>query len=36
MELITEGVLAIQDGEIPSVIRARLNSMLPSKEQDLG
>jgi chemotaxis protein MotA len=36
MELITEGVLAIQDGEIPSVIKAKLNSMLPSKEQDLG
>jgi chemotaxis protein MotA len=33
MELITEGVLAIQDGEIPSVIKARLNSMLPSRQQ---
>jgi len=34
MDMITEGILAIQAGEIPSVIKARLNSMLPSSEQD--
>jgi chemotaxis protein MotA len=35
MDMIVEGVLAIQAGEIPSVIRARLNSMLPAGEQEL-
>ncbi len=34
MDVITEGVLSIQAGEIPSVIKARLNSMLPAGEQE--
>jgi chemotaxis protein MotA len=34
MDMIVEGVLAIQAGEIPSVIKARLNSMLPATEQE--
>ncbi len=34
-EMIVEGVLAIQAGEIPSVIKAKLNSMLPSGEQEV-
>jgi chemotaxis protein MotA len=34
MEMIAEGVMSIQQGEIPSVIRAKLNSMLPSTEQE--
>jgi chemotaxis protein MotA len=34
MDMIVEGVLAIQAGEIPSVIKARLNSMLPAGEQE--
>ena len=34
MEIIVEGILAIQVGEIPSVIKAKLNSMLPSSEQE--
>jgi len=34
MDMIVEGVLAIQAGEIPSVIKARLNSMLPAAEQE--
>jgi chemotaxis protein MotA len=34
MDMITEGILSIQAGEIPSVIKARLNSMLPGTEQD--
>jgi len=34
MELIVEGILSIQAGEIPSVIKARLNSMLPAGEQE--
>ena len=33
MEMITEGVLAIQSGEIPTVIKAKLNSMLSKSEQ---
>jgi chemotaxis protein MotA len=33
-DVITEGVLSIQAGEIPSVIKARLNSMLPAGEQE--
>lgn len=31
--LITEGVVSIQEGEIPSVIRSKLNSMLPRELQ---
>ncbi len=34
MDVITEGILSIQAGEIPSVIKARLNSMLPAGEQE--
>jgi chemotaxis protein MotA len=34
MDMIVEGILAIQAGEIPSVIKARLNSMLPAAEQE--
>jgi len=34
MDLIVEGILSIQAGEIPSVIKAKLNSMLPSGEQE--
>jgi chemotaxis protein MotA len=34
LDMITEGILSIQAGEIPSVIKARLNSMLPASEQD--
>jgi chemotaxis protein MotA len=33
MELITEGILAIQSGEVPTVIRTKLNSMLAKSEQ---
>jgi len=33
MDMIVEGILSIQAGEIPSVIKARLNSMLPTGEQ---
>ncbi len=33
MELSLEGVLSIQKGEIPSVIKSRLTSMLPHKNQ---
>jgi chemotaxis protein MotA len=33
MEMITEGILAIQSGEIPTVIRTKLNSMLAKSEQ---
>jgi chemotaxis protein MotA len=35
MDLITEGILSIQAGEIPSVIKARLNSMLPASDQEV-
>jgi chemotaxis protein MotA len=34
-QMIVEGILSIQAGEIPSVIKARLNSMLPSGEQEV-
>lgn len=34
MEVSLEGVLAIQSGEIPTVIKSRLTSMLPRKEQE--
>lgn len=33
MELITEGILAIQSGEVPTVIKAKLNSMLAKSDQ---
>lgn len=33
MQISLEGVLALQSGEIPSVMKARLVSMLPQKEQ---
>ncbi len=33
MEVTLEGVLALQSGEIPSVIRSRLISLLPESEQ---
>jgi chemotaxis protein MotA len=33
MEVTLEGVLALQSGEIPSVIRSRLISMLPENDQ---
>ena len=35
MDMIVEGILSIQAGEIPSVIKAKLNSMLPSGEQEI-
>jgi chemotaxis protein MotA len=35
METIVEGILSIQAGEIPSVIKAKLNSMLPSSDQQV-
>jgi chemotaxis protein MotA len=35
MDLIVEGVLSIQAGEVPSVIKAKLNSMLPTAQQEL-
>lgn len=34
MEVTLEGVMALQSGEIPSVIRSRLISMLPETEQE--
>ncbi|HTY37981.1 MAG TPA: MotA/TolQ/ExbB proton channel family protein [Bacteroidota bacterium] len=33
MEMITEGILEIQSGEVPTVIKAKLNSMLAKSEQ---
>ncbi len=33
MEMSLEGILALQSGEIPSTVKARLISMLPQKEQ---
>lgn len=33
MSLVTAGVVSIQEGEIPSVIRSKLNSMLPKERQ---
>ncbi|HTO93209.1 MAG TPA: MotA/TolQ/ExbB proton channel family protein [Bacteroidota bacterium] len=35
MDMIVEGVLSIQAGEVPSVIKAKLNSMLPAAEQEV-
>jgi chemotaxis protein MotA len=35
MDMIVEGILAIQAGEIPSVIKAKLNSMLPAGQQEM-
>jgi chemotaxis protein MotA len=35
MEIIVEGTLSIQAGEIPSLIRAKLYTILPSNEQPL-
>jgi chemotaxis protein MotA len=34
MELSLEGVMAIQSGEIPSIVKSRLMSLLPQKEQE--
>ena len=33
MEISLEGILALQSGEIPSVVKARLISLLPQREQ---
>ncbi len=33
MSLISEGVISIQEGEIPSIIRSKLNTMISSAEQ---
>ncbi len=33
MEISLEGIMALQNGEVPSIIKARLISMLPQKEQ---
>jgi len=33
MEISLEGILALQSGEIPSIVKARLVSLLPQKEQ---
>ncbi len=33
MEISLEGILALQSGEIPSIVKARLLSLLPQKEQ---
>jgi len=33
MEMTVEGVLALQAGEIPAIVRAKLRAMLPSSEQ---
>jgi chemotaxis protein MotA len=35
LEIITDGVMAIQSGEIPSVIKAKLNSKLPEAQQEV-
>lgn len=35
MEVSLEGVLALHSGEIPSLIKARMASLLPKSEQDL-
>ncbi len=35
LEIITDGVMAIQAGEIPSVIKAKLNSKLPEAQQEV-
>jgi chemotaxis protein MotA len=34
MELSLQGVLALQSGEIPALVKARLISMLPQKDQE--
>ncbi len=34
MEVTLEGVLALQSGEIPSIVRSRLISLLPQSEQE--
>ena len=34
MEISLEGILALQSGEIPSVVKARLISLMPQKEQE--
>ena len=34
MEVSLEGVMAIQSGEIPSIVKSRLMSLLPQKEQE--
>lgn len=34
MELSLQGILALQSGEIPMLVKARLMSMLPQKEQE--
>ena len=33
MEVTIEGVLSLQAGEIPAIVRAKLRSMLPTSEQ---
>ena len=35
MSLVAAGVVSIQEGEIPSVIRSKLNSMLPRELQSV-
>ena len=35
MEVSLEGVMAIQGGEIPSIVKSRLMSLLPQKEQGI-
>lgn len=35
MEVSLEGVMAIQSGEIPSIVKSRLMSLLPQKEQSV-
>ncbi len=34
MEVITRGVISIQEGEAPSIVKAKLYSMLPSSKQE--
>ena len=34
MELSLQGVLALQSGEIPALVKSRLVSMLPQREQE--
>ena len=36
MELMIAGVLSIQSGEAPAITRAKLESMLPSVQQNKG
>ena len=33
MEMITEGILAVQSGEVPTVIKTKLNSMMAKSEE---